>query len=208
MITYCTVVYQLLSYRLFLVPDYFVKITLMQNDTILDKRRTHVVKKSTCPVYNENLVFPVDVGTIRSLVLICDIIRYDSKLKQEKIGSVVLGNHSIHRQVTPHEIQHFNEMLTSPQRHIAEWHKLVQWYAAWFLWGKSRLEIDLLYYFWCLREMIEDLGNYLYGFYIALNLFMNYEYIFNSPKELNTWKATLRVNLFHAIRYPLKKSQN
>ena len=43
--------------------------------------------------------------------------------------------------------------------------------------------------------MIEDLGNYLYGFYIALNLygfyialnlFMNYEYIFNNPSDLNT----------------------
>ena len=97
----------------------------MKKETILDKRRTRVVKKTSCPVYNENLVFPVDVSSVGTIVLIFDIIRYDSKLKQEKIGAVILGNHSIQRQVTPHEIQHFNEMLTTPQRHISEWHKLI-----------------------------------------------------------------------------------
>ena len=97
----------------------------MRNNTVLDKRRTRVIKKTICPVFNERLVFPIDNQSMRSLVFVFDIIRYDSKIKQEKIANVVLGNHSNNRQVTPHEIQHFNEMLESPQRQIAEWHKLV-----------------------------------------------------------------------------------
>ena len=84
-----------------------------------------MIKKSVCPVFNERLVFPVDNQSIRSLVFVFEVIRHDSKIKQEKLASVVLGNHSNTRQVTPHEIQHFNEMLQSPQRQIAEWHKLV-----------------------------------------------------------------------------------
>ena len=59
------------------------------------------------------------------LALVLDLIRYDNKLKHEKIASVVLGNHTSQRQVTPHEIQHFNDMLASPHRQIAEWHKIV-----------------------------------------------------------------------------------
>ena len=97
----------------------------MHNGVILDKRRTRVIKKSICPVFNENLVFPVDNQSMRSLVLVFEVIRYDSKIKQEKVANVILGNHCAQRQVTPHEIQHFNEMLCSPQRQIAEWHKLV-----------------------------------------------------------------------------------
>jgi len=106
-------------------PDHFVKISLMRCSNILDKRRTRVIKKSVCPVFNERLVFPVDTNSMRSLVLIFDVIKYDSKIKQEKIGTVILGNHSIQRQVTPHEIQHFNEILQSPQRQLAEWHQLI-----------------------------------------------------------------------------------
>ena len=97
----------------------------MRNNSVLDKRRTRVIKKTVAPVFNERLVFPIDNQCMRSLVFVFDIIRYDSKIRQEKIANVVLGNHSNTRQVTPHEIQHFNEMLESPQRQIAEWHKLV-----------------------------------------------------------------------------------
>ena len=102
-----------------------MKISLLQNGTILDKRRTHIIKKNTCPVFNERLIFPVDENVIRNLVIVFDVIRQESKIKHEKVGSVILANHCLLRQVTPHEIQHFNEMLISPQRQIAEWHKIV-----------------------------------------------------------------------------------
>ena len=111
---------------IFFLLDHYVKISLMRNGSVLDKRRTKTLKKSICPVFNERLTFPVDCHGVRTLVLVFDVIRYDSKIKQEKIATVILGNHTFQRQVTPHEIQHFNEMLTSPQRQIAEWHKLVE----------------------------------------------------------------------------------
>lgn len=77
-------------------------------------------------MFNERVVFPVDsYATINSLIFLFEVIRNDSKLKQEKIANVILANHCRQRQVTPHEIQHFNEMISSPQRQIAEWHKLV-----------------------------------------------------------------------------------
>lgn len=98
----------------------------MRNGSVLDKRRTKTIKKSVCPVFNESLTFPVDYNSVRTLVLLFDVIRYDSKIKQEKIATVILGNHIAQRQVTPHEIQHFNEVLTTPQRQIAEWHKLIE----------------------------------------------------------------------------------
>ncbi|XP_002161536.1 synaptotagmin-7 [Hydra vulgaris] len=107
------------------LSDHFVKIKLLQNGNILDKRRTHVIKKNTCPVFNEKLIFPVDDNVMRNLVIVFDVVRQESKIKHEKVGSVILANHSLLRQVTPHEIQHFNEMLQSPQRQIAEWHKIV-----------------------------------------------------------------------------------
>lgn len=109
------------------VPDHYVKISLMRGGSVVDKRRTKTMKKSVCPVFNEMFMFPVQCGEdVRTLVLVLDVVRYDNKLKQEKIASVVLGNHTVQRQVTPHEIQHFNEMLASPHRQIAEWHKLVR----------------------------------------------------------------------------------
>lgn len=108
------------------VADYYVKISLTHSGSPLDKRRTKTIKKSVYPVFNEVLTFTVDCQTVRSLVLIFDVIRVDSKIRHEKIASVVLGNHTSQRQVLPHEIQHFNEMLSSPHRQIAEWHKLVE----------------------------------------------------------------------------------
>ena len=104
--------------------DHFVKITLLRDDLILDKRRTRVVKKTSSPIFNDRFMFPVDQHGVRNLVFLFEVIRYDSKLKQEKIGNVLMGNNSQLRQVSPQEIQHFNDMIVSPQRQIAEWHKL------------------------------------------------------------------------------------
>lgn len=103
-----------------------MKISLLHKSNVLEKRRTKVIKKSICPVFNERLVFSLDsYGSVGELIIHFEVIRYVSKLKQEKIANVILANHSCQRQVTPHEIQCFNEMILSPQRQIAEWHRLV-----------------------------------------------------------------------------------
>ena len=90
-----------------------------------DKRRTRVCKKSRCPVFNEKLVFPVDEHGLRSICLVFDMMHHESRLKQEKTGNVVIGNHHPQRAITPLELKHFHEMLESPQKQIAEWHKIV-----------------------------------------------------------------------------------
>ena len=77
-------------------------------------------------MFNEKLMFPVDCGEVNTLVLVFELLRCDHRVRREKVASVVLGNHTAQRQVTPHEIQHFNDMLYSPHRQIAEWHKLVR----------------------------------------------------------------------------------
>eukprot|EP00794_Sanderia_malayensis_P009682 gene9682-10669_t len=105
--------------------DYFVKITLLRDGLVNDKRRTRIVKKNRSPVFNEKLVFPVDEHGLRSICLVFDLIHYESRLKQEKIGNVVIGNNCSSRAIGPLELKHFHEMLDCPQKQIAESHKVV-----------------------------------------------------------------------------------
>ena len=101
-----------------------MKITLLKEGNVADKRRTRLVKKSMCPVFNEKLVFPVDEVGLRSICLVFDLIHHESRLKQDKIGNVAIGNRYSQRAICPLELQHFHEMLESPQKQIAEWHKV------------------------------------------------------------------------------------
>ena len=83
------------------------------------------MKKTRCPVFNEKLVFPVDEHGLRSICLVFDIMHHEKRLKQEKTGNVVIGNKYAQRAISPLELQHFHEMFESPQKQIAEWHKIL-----------------------------------------------------------------------------------
>lgn len=91
---------------------------------MVDKRRTRVVKKSRSPVFNEKLVLPVDEAGLRSICLVFDVMYHESRLKQEKLGNVAIGDRYSQRTISPLELQHFHEMLDCPQKQIAEWHKI------------------------------------------------------------------------------------
>jgi Ca2+-dependent lipid-binding protein len=86
---------------------------------LVDKRKTKVVKRTTCPVFNELFDFQMKEEELKNSSITCEVFQSDFKLKTDKIGLINLGVDSFGT-----EIRHWNEMMSSPQKQVTQWHKL------------------------------------------------------------------------------------
>lgn len=112
-----------LIFSLFLsivIIDPFVKIYLLYNGQRIAKKKTHVKKHTTDPVFNESFVFDVPSSdSLDSLSLEFMVLDYDRETKNEIIGKLEIGSKS-----GPTAVRHWQEVSASPRRQIAEWHNL------------------------------------------------------------------------------------
>jgi len=136
------------------VLDPYVKIYLVHNGQRVSKKKTHVKKRTLNPVFNESFVFdlPATATSLDSISLEFLVLDWDRVTKNEvrnrssvsscfmyteclqllialfffyvcltqvigrlELGGTKSGGTALH---------HWNEVLSSPRRQIAEWHKL------------------------------------------------------------------------------------
>jgi len=103
------------------LADPYVKIYLVNNGQRVAKKKTHVKKRTLNPVFNESFVFdlPVNALNLENISLEFLVLDWDRVTKNEVIGRLELGNVKAGT-----ALHHWNEVLNSPRRQIAEWHKL------------------------------------------------------------------------------------
>lgn len=105
------------------LSDPYVKIYLLFHDQRISKKKTHVKKRTLNPVFNESFVFDLphlgDDG-LSHVSLEFMMLDWDRVTKNEVIGRLELGGDKC----TGTALHHWNEVLSSPRRQIAEWHKL------------------------------------------------------------------------------------
>ncbi|GFQ70369.1 synaptotagmin-4 [Trichonephila clavata] len=102
------------------ISDPYVKIYLLYNNQRIAKKKTHVKKRTTNPVFNESFVFEVPYNEgLENISLEFLVLDWDRVTKNEVIGRLELGP----RSGGPAQ-QHWNEVCNAPRRQIAEWHKL------------------------------------------------------------------------------------
>ncbi|UYV61555.1 SYT11 [Cordylochernes scorpioides] len=109
------------------VPDPYVKLYLLYHGQRIAKKKTHVKRRTTTPVFNESFIFEVPYqgpgatgGPLAGLGLELLVLDRDRVTKNEVVGRVELGPHA----PSPAARQHWTEAAESPRRQIAEWHRL------------------------------------------------------------------------------------
>lgn len=108
------------------LSDPYVKIYLLFNGQRIAKKKTHVKKRTLNPVFNESFVFDLphldtDDG-LNNVSLEFLLLDWDRVTKNEVIGRLDLGG----PKCTGSALHHWNEVISSPRRQIAEWHKLLE----------------------------------------------------------------------------------
>ncbi|KAL7668516.1 hypothetical protein ACOME3_009214 [Neoechinorhynchus agilis] len=101
------------------LSDPYVKLSLMMNGKRLKKKKTSIKKFTLNPYYNESFTFEIPFEQIQRVQLILTVIDYDRIGTSEPIGKVSLGCSA-----TGTALRHWSDMLASPRRPIAQWHKL------------------------------------------------------------------------------------
>lgn len=104
------------------LADPYVKIYLVNNGQRVAKKKTHVKKRTLNPVFNESFVFdlPANATNLDDISLEFLVLDWDRVTKNEVIGRLELGQCKSEGTA----LHHWNEVLSSPRRQIAEWHKL------------------------------------------------------------------------------------
>jgi len=104
------------------LSDPYVKIYLLYNDQRIAKKKTHVKKRTLSPVFNESFVFelPHLEEGLKNISLEFMLLDWDRVTKNEVVGRLDLGG----PKCTGTALNHWNEVVSSPRRQIAEWHKL------------------------------------------------------------------------------------
>lgn len=117
-------------------PDPYVKINLFINNKRIAKKKTHSKKRTLNPIYNEIFSFDlseylpaessestedfVDLAAWQNIKLELLVIDYDRITRNENIGCLTLSINDEDATVR----KHMKDMLTSPRKQIACWHKL------------------------------------------------------------------------------------
>ncbi|GAA6065794.1 synaptotagmin-1b [Tachysurus ichikawai] len=101
------------------LSDPYVKIHLMQNSKRLKKKKTTIKKNTLNPYYNESFSFEVSSEQIQKVQIVVTVLDYDKIGKNDTIGKILVGMNS-----SGTEQRHWEDMLASPRRPIAQWHAL------------------------------------------------------------------------------------
>ncbi|XP_076749279.1 synaptotagmin 4 isoform X2 [Xylocopa sonorina] len=104
------------------LADPYVKIYLLYNNQRIAKKKTRVKKRTLSPVFNESFIFDMPNGAdgLNNVSLEFMLIDWDRVTRNEVIGRLEFGGPECQGSV----LNHWREVCSSPQRQIAEWHKL------------------------------------------------------------------------------------
>ncbi|KZC09336.1 Synaptotagmin-11, partial [Dufourea novaeangliae] len=104
------------------LADPYVKIYLLYNNQRIAKKKTCVKKRTLSPVFNESFVFDIPNGAdgLKNVSLEFMLLDWDRVTKNEVIGRLEFGGPDCQDSA----MNHWREVCSSPQRQIADWHKL------------------------------------------------------------------------------------
>ncbi|KOC71117.1 Synaptotagmin-4 [Habropoda laboriosa] len=104
------------------LADPYVKIYLLYKSQRIAKRKTRVKKRTLNPVFNESFVFDIPNGAdgINNVSLEFMLIDWDRVTRNEVIGRLEFGG----PECKGSALNHWREVCSSPQRQIADCHKL------------------------------------------------------------------------------------
>ena len=100
--------------------DPFIKVVLLFDGKKVKKKKTSTRKQETNPVYNECMMFDVPPDLLHRILFVISVAdsRTDSA-RSDVIGRVVIGSGA-----TGESLRHWHQMLISPRRPVAAWHRL------------------------------------------------------------------------------------
>lgn len=100
--------------------DPFIKVVLLFDGKKVKKKKTSSRKQENNPVYNECMMFDVPPDLLHRVLFVISVA--DSKndsARSDVIGRVVIGSAT-----TGESLRHWHQMLISPRRPVAAWHRL------------------------------------------------------------------------------------
>ena len=103
-----------------MITDPFVKVVLLFDGKKVKKKKTSTRKQETNPVYNECMMFDVPPDLLHRVLFVISVA--DAKpdsTRSDVIGRVVIGSAT-----TGEPLRHWHQMLISPRRPVAAWHRL------------------------------------------------------------------------------------
>lgn len=104
----------------FAITDPFIKVVLLFDGKKVKKKKTSTRKQETNPVYNECMIFDVPPDLLHRVLFVISVA--DAKpdsTRSDVIGRVVIGSAT-----TGESLRHWHQMLISPRRPVAAWHRL------------------------------------------------------------------------------------
>ena len=122
--------------------DPYVKVLLLYNGQCVGKKKTQVKKKTLNPTFNESFVFdlpaaacctPVSAGSggagvghlLRGVRLQFVVYDWDRVTRNEVIGRLELGDDvRAGADAAAAAQRHWNDVVNSPRKQVAEWHRL------------------------------------------------------------------------------------
>lgn len=88
-------------------------------DKILARLRTRKKIQSSQPIFNEALTATVDPSQMKSVSINVSLTNENKQALKKELGQVILCG-----QASAEEFRHWNDVLASPGKQIAEWHEL------------------------------------------------------------------------------------
>ena len=86
---------------------------------VLTKLKTKKKSNSTNPIFNEAVSCTVGMENIRDIKITVLIYNENKHSRLRELGMIRLGPDS-----TDDQLRHWNDVITAPGKHIAEWHNL------------------------------------------------------------------------------------
>lgn len=101
-------------------PDAQAKVWItLGGDKILARLRTRRKPQSSSPIFNEALTATVEPSQMKNISVNVSLANENRQALKKDIGQVILCG-----QASAEEFRHWNDVLASPGKQIAEWHEL------------------------------------------------------------------------------------
>ncbi|KAM7080242.1 synaptotagmin-11 isoform 1-T1 [Ciconia maguari] len=106
-----------------LSADPYVKVNVYYGRKRIAKKKTHVKKCTLNPVFNESFIYDIPVDLLPDISIEFLVIDFDRTTKNEVVGRLILGAHSI----TAGGVEHWREVCENPRKPVAKWHSLSEY---------------------------------------------------------------------------------
>nr|XP_033778934.1 synaptotagmin-11 [Geotrypetes seraphini] len=101
----------------------YVKVNVYYGKKRIAKKKTHVKRCTLNPVFNESFIYDIPVDLLADISIEFLVIDFDRTTKNQVVGRLVLGAHSI----TTNGVEHWREVCDNPRKLVAKWHSLSEY---------------------------------------------------------------------------------